>query len=41
MRHKKINQFILLLGLLLPAVWCSANDNKMMDGYSTILIIKN
>ena len=36
MRHTKIKQFALLLGLLLPAVWCGANDNRMMDGFSNI-----
>ena len=38
MRHTKIKQFALLLGLMLPTVWCGANDNKMMDGYSVIFI---
>lgn len=36
MRHTKIKQFILLLSLLLPAVWCGANDNRMVDGYCNI-----
>lgn len=36
MRHTKLKQFALLLGLLLPAVWCGANDNRMVDGYSHI-----
>lgn len=38
MKHLNIKQFALLLGLLLAALWCGANDNRMMAGYSTILI---
>ena len=38
MKHLNIKQFALLLGLLLSALWCGANDNRMMAGYSTILI---
>ena len=40
MRHKKINfkQFVLLLGLLLPTIWSSANDHNLFDGYSHIVI---
>lgn len=26
MQHTKIKQFVLLLGLLLPAAWCGANS---------------
>ena len=36
MRHTKFKQFVLLLGLLLPAVWCGAND--IQDGFSHITI---
>lgn len=36
----RLKQFVLLLGLLLPAVWCGANDTRSMDGYSSIIIIK-
>jgi hypothetical protein len=38
MRHVKIKQFILLLGLLLPTVWSGANSTISFDGYSHILI---
>lgn len=38
MQHTKIKQFVPLFGLLLPMVWCSANDNRIADGYSVILI---
>ena len=38
MRHVKIKQFILLLGLLLPTVWSGANGTISFDGYSHILI---
>ena len=38
MRHVKIKQFILLLGLLLPTVWCGANSTISLDGNSHILI---
>jgi hypothetical protein len=38
MRNKKFKQFILLLGLLLPAVWCSAAHINNIDGYSHIVI---
>lgn len=36
----RFKQFVALLGLLLPAVWCGANDTYSMDGYSSIIIIK-
>jgi hypothetical protein len=36
MRHTTFKQFVLLLGLLLPAVWCGANSTKSNDGYSHI-----
>ena len=38
MRHTKIKQFILLLGLLLPTVWCGANGTISFDGLSHIEI---
>lgn len=40
MRHKKINfkQFALLLGLMVPMIWCSANGIQQMDGHSHINI---
>ena len=31
-------QMILLIGLLLPTVWCGANDYGLIDGLSTIPI---
>lgn len=30
-----------MLALLLPTLWCGANDNKMMDGFSNIHIKEN
>lgn len=36
MRNTTIKQFILLLGLMLPVAWCSANTTN--DGYSHIQI---
>lgn len=38
MRHVKIKQFILLLGLLLPTVWSGANGTTSFDGLSHIEI---
>lgn len=38
MRHSKIQQFILLLGLLLPTTWCGANDTRFFDGLGHIMI---
>lgn len=38
MRHTKIKQFVLLLGLLLPAAWCGANSTHIDDGFSHITI---
>ena len=38
MRHTKIKQFILLLGLLLPTVWCGANGTISFDGLGNIEI---
>ena len=36
MRHSKIKQFILLLGLVLPTVWCGAIGINSSDGHSHI-----
>jgi hypothetical protein len=38
MQKLNLKQFVLLLGLLLPAVWCGANDTNSIDGYSQIFI---
>ena len=38
MRHVKIKQFILLLGLLLPTAWCGAHDTHFFDGLGHIMI---
>ena len=38
MQKINLKQFVLLLGLLLPAVWCGANSTNSMDGLSHILI---
>ena len=38
MQHKRIKQFVLLLGLLLPTAWCGANGTFSYDGYSHILV---
>lgn len=38
MRHVKIKQFILLLGLLLPTAWCAAYETLVLDGHSHIEI---
>ena len=38
MRHVKIKQFVLLLGLLLSTAWCSANTIFLFDGYSHIAV---
>ena len=34
----KLKQFVLLLGLILPTIWCGANNSYSMDGHSNILI---
>ena len=39
-KFTRLKQFVALLGFLLPAVWCGANDTYSMDGYSSIIIIK-
>ena len=36
MKHKTLKLITILFGLLMPAVWCSANDNHFEDGYSPI-----
>ena len=36
MQYFKIKQFVLLLGLMLPVVWSSANGTNLTDGYSHI-----
>ena len=38
MRHVKIKQFALLLGLLLPTVWGGAHTTFLFDGYSHITV---
>ena len=38
MLHTKIKQFILLLGLILPATWCGAHSTYTTDGISHIQI---
>lgn len=38
MQKLNLKQFVLLLGLMLPAVWCGANDTNSIDGYSQIII---
>ena len=38
MRQVKIKQFALLLGLMLPAIWCGANNTNMVDGHSAIQV---
>lgn len=38
MRHVKLKQFVLLLVLLLPAAWCSANGIHINDGHSHLAL---
>ena len=38
MHYKKIKQFFLLLGLLIPAVWCGAAAIQLTDGQDHIII---
>ncbi|MBR6227984.1 MAG: DUF3244 domain-containing protein [Bacteroidales bacterium] len=38
MRHTKIKQLVLLMGLLLPAAWCGANGTHINDGHSHIAL---
>jgi hypothetical protein len=40
MQKLNLKQLVLLLGLLLPAVWCGANSTNLMDGLSHILIME-
>ena len=40
MQKLNLKQLVLLLGLLLPAVWCGANSINLMDGLSHILIME-
>lgn len=36
MRYTKIKQIILLFGLMMPTIWCSAIDTNFTDGHSHI-----
>ncbi len=36
MQNTKIKQIFLLVGLLLPTIWCSANGTVFYDGHSHI-----
>lgn len=38
MQHTKLKKFVLLLGLILPTVWCGANGILLVDGHSVINI---
>ena len=40
MQHKRIKQFVLLLGLMLPTAWCGANGTCSTDGHSHIQIME-
>ena len=40
-KHVNLKHVALLLGLLLPVVWCEANDYGSMDGFSNINIKEN
>ncbi|MBR0539961.1 MAG: DUF3244 domain-containing protein [Bacteroidales bacterium] len=35
---KKVTKLIMLFGMLLPTIWCGANDASFMDGYTHIVI---
>jgi hypothetical protein len=37
-KFKNLKQLILLIGLLMPTVWCDASDHNIVDGYSGITI---
>jgi hypothetical protein len=37
-KHFNLKHVVLLLGLLMPAVWCGAHNVSSMDGYSHIMI---
>lgn len=36
MKHKTLKLITILFSLLMPTVWCAANDNCFEDGYSPI-----
>ena len=38
MRNTTLKQFVLLLGLMLPAAWCGAIGTNQLDGHSPILV---
>ena len=38
MQKFNLKLFVLLLGLLLPIVWCNANETNKIDGFSHIQI---
>ena len=38
MQHTKLKKFVILLGLILPTVWCGANGIQVVDGHSLIII---
>ena len=38
MKNLNLKKLVLLLGLLLPVVWCGAKGTNEMDGYSHITI---
>lgn len=38
MQHTKLKKFVILLGLILPTVWCGANGIQLVDGHSLIII---
>ena len=37
-KHFNLKHVVLLLGLLMPAVWCGAHNISSRDGYSHIMI---
>ena len=39
-KHFNLKQVALLLGLLMPAVWCGAHGTISIDGYSHITIME-
>ena len=39
MQRLNLKQIVLLLGFLLPAVWCGANGTSLLDGHSHIIIM--
>ena len=38
MHKNKLKQLLMLFGMMLPAIWCSAAGTTMNDGYSHIFI---